>query len=59
VPLLKQNPEKSIFLMEGVDLRAVLDQRIDLRKLLKAKISALNLDTEPFLSVATVLNKRP
>lgn len=55
VPLLKQNPDKAIFLMEGVDLRAVLDQRVDLRRLLKAKISALNLEAEPYLSVATLL----
>jgi hypothetical protein len=55
VPLLKQNLEKAIFLMEGFDLRAVLDQRIDLRKLLKAKISALNLETEPYLSVGRLL----
>jgi len=55
VPLLKQNPDKAIFLMEGFDLRAVLDQRVDLRRLLKAKISALNLESEPYLSVATLL----
>jgi hypothetical protein len=36
VPLLKQNPDKSIFLMEGFDFRSVLDQRIDLKALLKA-----------------------
>jgi hypothetical protein len=55
IPLLKQNPEKAIFLMEGVDLRAVLDRRVDLRKLLKAKISALNLEAEPYLSVARLI----
>jgi hypothetical protein len=54
VPLLKQNPEKAIILMEGFDLRAVLDQRVELRRLLKAKISALNLEAEPFLSVANL-----
>ena len=56
VPLLKQSPDKAIFLMEGFDLRSVLDQRIDLRKLLKAKISALNLEAEPYLSVARLLS---
>lgn len=55
IPLLKQNPGKAIFLMEGFDLRTVLDQRIDLRRLLKAKISALNLEAEPYLSVAKLL----
>lgn len=55
IPLLKQNPAKAIFLMEGFDLRTVLDQRIDLRRLLKAKISALNLEAEPYLSVAKLL----
>lgn len=55
VPLLKQNPAKAIFLMEGFDLRSVLDQCVDLRKLLKAKISALNIEAEPYLSVAKLL----
>jgi hypothetical protein len=55
VPLLKQNPNKAIFLMEGFDLRTVLDQRLDLRRLLKAKISALNLEAEPYLSVSQIL----
>ncbi|MER9548345.1 hypothetical protein [Mesorhizobium sp. M0322] len=55
VPLLKQNPDKAIFLMEGFDLRTVLDQRLDLRRLLKAKISALNLEAEPYLSVSQIL----
>ncbi|WP_114859758.1 hypothetical protein [Azospirillum brasilense] len=54
VPLLKQNPNKAIFLMEGFDLRAVLDQRIDLRRLLKAKISALNLEAEPYLPMMEI-----
>lgn len=52
VPLLKQNPDKKIFLMEGYDLRCVLDLRVDLRELLKAKLSALNLDSEPYFSLA-------
>lgn len=55
VPLLKQNPDKSIFLMEGYDLRCVLDLRADLRGLLKAKLSALNLDSEPYFPVAQIL----
>ncbi|WBO20922.1 hypothetical protein [Sphingomonas abietis] len=55
VPLLKQSPDKAIFLMEGFDLRSVLDQLVDLRRLLKAKISALNLEAEPYMSVARLL----
>ena len=55
VPLLKQNPDKSIFLMEGYDLRCVLDLQADLRELLKGKLSALNLDSEPYFSVARLL----
>jgi hypothetical protein len=55
VPLLKQNPDKNIFLMEGYDLRCVLDLRADLRELLKGKLSTLNLDSEPYFSVARLL----
>lgn len=55
VPLLKQNAEKAIFLMEGYDLRAVLEQRMDMRRLLKAKIAALNLEAEPYRSVMSIV----
>jgi hypothetical protein len=47
VPLLKQNPDKNIILMEGLDLRMVLAQQVDLRRLLKAKLAALNLRRSP------------
>jgi hypothetical protein len=43
IPLVKQNPEKSMILMEGFDLRTVLARPFDLRHLLKAKVRALNL----------------
>ena len=56
VPLLKQNPDKIIFLMEGFDLRCVLDLKVDLRKLLKAKLSALNIEAEPHFSVGKLLH---
>jgi hypothetical protein len=59
IPLLKQNPDKSIFLMEGYDLRCVLDLRIELRHLLKAKLSALNLETEPYFPVSRALGYGP
>lgn len=51
VPLMKQNPNKSIILMEGYDLHTVLAQYVDLRRLLKAKLGALNLEAEPYFSV--------
>ncbi|RWL74850.1 MAG: hypothetical protein EOR69_32195 [Mesorhizobium sp.] len=49
--LLRQNPDKSILLMEGYDLRSVLARQADLRELMKAKVRALNLDSEPYFSV--------
>lgn len=55
VPLIKQNPDKSIILMEGLDLRTVLAQTVDLRKLLKAKLSALNLEAEPYLPASKLI----
>lgn len=55
IQLLKQNAEKAIFLMEGYDLRAVLEQRIDMRRLLKGKIAALNLEAEPYRSVNSMM----
>jgi hypothetical protein len=55
VPAMKQNQDKSIILMEGYDLRTVLSQPLDLRRLLKAKLSALNLESEPYFSVAHLL----
>jgi hypothetical protein len=55
VPLMKQNPDKSIILMEGFDLRTVLAQAFDLRRLLKEKVRALNLETEPYFSIAQLL----
>lgn len=55
VPLLKQNPSKSIFLMEGSDLRAVLAQSVDLKVLLKAKVKALNLESEPYVPASSIV----
>jgi hypothetical protein len=55
IPTLKQNQQKNIILMEGYDLRTVLAQRLDLRRLLKVKLSALNFDSEPFFSVIHLL----
>jgi hypothetical protein len=55
VPLIKQNPDKSLILMEGLDLRLVLARSIDLRRLLKAKLSALNFEAEPYVSGSKLL----
>ena len=55
VTLIKQNPDKSRVLMEGYDLRTVLGRPVDLRRLLQAKISALNFESEPFFSVMQFL----
>lgn len=52
--LLKQNPEKRVFLANGQDISAVLSGSIDFNDLLRAKIQALNLKSEPFLSVNAV-----
>jgi hypothetical protein len=49
---MKQNPEKTIILMEGFDVRTVLAHPFDLRQLLKAKLRALNLDAEPYFPVS-------
>jgi hypothetical protein len=54
-PLIKQNPDKSIILMEGPDLRMALAQTIDLRHLLKGKLSALNLEAEPYLPASKLV----
>ena len=51
VALLKQNPDKNIFLVDGYDLRMVLTGEVDLIDLLMAKIAKLNLHAEPYHSV--------
>jgi hypothetical protein len=54
--VMKQNPEKSIILMDGYDLRAVLAGQADLRDFLLAKVAKLTLDGgEPFLGAAAYL----
>jgi hypothetical protein len=55
VPLLKQNQQKNIILMEGYDLRTVLAQPMELRSLLRAKLDALNFHAEPYYSVTKLL----
>ncbi|HEX4319299.1 MAG TPA: hypothetical protein VHZ52_00245 [Acidobacteriaceae bacterium] len=53
---LKQNPDKSVLLMDGYDLRVVLEGRIGLRELLLAKLTHFNIESEPFVSVQQVLS---
>ena len=52
---LKQNPDKSVLLMDGYDLRVVLEGRIALRELLLAKLTLFNIEGEPFVSVVQIL----
>jgi hypothetical protein len=52
---LKQNPDKSLLLMDGYDLRVVLEGRIGLRELLLAKLTHFNIEGEPFVSVVQIL----
>lgn len=56
--LLKQNPDKFIFLMNGYDLRNVLCGYVDLRDFLLAKIAKLNLEAEPFFGVSDYLEEQ-
>ena len=53
--ILKQNPDKSIVLMDGYDLRTVLTGQVDLRDFILAKVARLNLEAEPFLGVKEYL----
>lgn len=57
ISLMKQHPEKSIFLMDGYDLRMVLSQNISLIDLLQKKLAKFNLEAEPFVSVATIVKE--
>ena len=57
--LLKQNPHKSILLMEGYDLRTVLDGQVDFHDFLRAKIAHLNFMAEPFLSRNPIPSRFP
>jgi len=57
-PLLKQNPSKSIILMDGYDLRTVLSEELDLRDCILAKVMKLNLEAEPYLGIGEYLRRR-
>lgn len=57
-PLMQQAPNKSIILMDGFDLRCVLDDTndVNLQELLSKKIEYLNLACEPYYSVQRLLS---
>lgn len=56
--LLKQNPDKSIILMEGYALRCILADQVDLRDFLIAALAHLNLDSEPYLNVTAYMEQQ-
>ena len=55
--LLKQNTDKSIILMQGYDLRAILSEEVDLRDYILAAVKHLNLNAEPYLGVREYLRQ--
>lgn len=55
--LLKQNTDKSIILMQGYDLRAILSEQVDLRDYILATVKNLNLNAEPYLGVREYLRQ--
>lgn len=58
-PLLKQNRDKSIILMDGYDLRCVLNEHVDvnLKDLLLSKVACLNFEGQPFYGVTEYMQK--
>ena len=58
VPLLKQNPDKSIILMDGYDLRTVLAGQVDLKDFLLAKVAKINLKAEPYYPAVEYMNEQ-
>ena len=52
---LKENANKRVLLMNGEDIRAVLANDIALTDMLRAKIKALNLKSEPFFGAPEIL----
>lgn len=56
--LTKRNRSKNVFLMNGDDVRAVLEERISLVDLLTDKIRALNIRAEPYVGAHEILRGR-
>ena len=55
IPLMKQQPDKSIILIDGIDLRVVLAGDITLVELLQKKIAKFNLEALPFVGVHSLI----
>ena len=49
VSLMKQDPEKRVLLMNGEDIRAMLAGECPLSSLVRHKVEALNVHSEPFV----------
>lgn len=58
VALLKQNPSKSIILMDGFDLRKMLEEGVDFAELIREKRSYLSFYSEPMLHWAKFEERR-
>ncbi|MFV2044660.1 MAG: reverse transcriptase domain-containing protein [Anaerolineales bacterium] len=56
VPLLLQEGDHSIVLMDGTDVLSVLTQELPLTQLIDAKLSKLNVENEPFYSASQLLS---
>lgn len=51
IDVLKQNPNKCIIPMDGIDLEAVLLGKVHFRALLEAKLKKLNIEAKPYYGV--------
>lgn len=58
VGLLQQNPDKSVLLMDGVDLRSTLDRSCPLPELILAKAQKLAIAAEPFYGASSYVRDR-
>ncbi|MDE0131113.1 MAG: reverse transcriptase domain-containing protein [bacterium] len=54
---LTSNSRNIVFLVDGRDIRAVLSEEISLGRMIQAKLEALNLKSQPFLSVCDILSE--
>lgn len=55
VSTLKQNQNKRIILMDGDDVYAILMEKISFAKMMREKVEALALKSEPFISVGEIM----
>lgn len=59
VDTMKQNQDKKVLLVNGEDIGAVLEGKIPLNKMIRGKLQALNIKSEPFCSVFDILSQQP